>query len=113
MGTRETIVDHLQTIASAERVRQYQEDVPYAEVAWELYYTVFRDNCWSKAPNDGGLSEEECDSIDAFRRLFNDRVDQLPMDKGIERLLKSEGWREIQAQAQNALEVMQVSMDST
>ena len=111
MDTRETIIDHLQTIASTEKVRQYQEDVPYAQVAWELFYSVLNDNCWIKGPNDGGLAADECESIEAFRRLFKERVDELPMDKGIEKLFESKGWQEIQAQAQEALAVMKAVQD--
>ena len=92
-------------------MRQYQKDVPYAQVAWELFYSVLNDNCWFKGPHDGSLTAEECDSIAAFRQLFKDRVDELPMEKEIEKLFKSKGWQEIQAQAQDALAVMKVTQD--
>lgn len=117
---RESAIDLLDLLASAELQREYQRNVPQTNVPTELVCMWF-DDFWNftEGPPSAEHAEEWNASVERFRRCFSAqelaameafhefydaREPSLPMED-IEGLLAWPAWREIMVKAKETLAV--------
>jgi hypothetical protein len=94
-------------IASDEKQRKYQRDVPHVDVPAELF------NQWEECyfPDDGafqgGFSEAELKALTLFDEAFKEVCDATPQElPSLEEFIATEAWRKLSAAAGEALKVM-------
>ncbi|MEP6664252.1 MAG: hypothetical protein ABJC04_11380 [Verrucomicrobiota bacterium] len=108
---RNNIIELLECLASEQKQLKYEEDVPNADVPFELTWELFnfyrRDLVCHKA-----FAEDERIAIEEFERFCQQRVTMLPENCDLQTLLANPFWREIMQEAQKTLEQTDVEINS-
>lgn len=114
-GYRGNIIELLQTIASAEKTREYAKGTPGGDVLGELICEWFDDLYLPEKRHNEVVSAEtlaryksqfypaELDAMERFNNFFDGRLDSLGKHDSAHTLLIDPVWRDIMGQAAIAL----------
>jgi len=91
----------LALISDPESQREYERNVPVANVATELICMWF-DDLYHPDPQwiSGGFSPRELELLAEFHDFYDHRADSLPTDGGVAILQRSPEWSEVMRKAQ-------------
>jgi hypothetical protein len=94
---RENLIDILSTIASTEKLLEYEKQTPIANVLDELVCGWFDD---LYHPNttlfESAFNSQERRELDRFNYFFDKYVNSIPDKQKLIDLQASDGWKEIQ-----------------
>ncbi len=104
MSFHASAIEILVLIASYEAQKEYEKNVPIADVPSELVCIWF-DDFYNRTPQfEKDFTEKELEMLSEFNSFFDDRVDRLPDSReGLEKLQKSKLWKEISEKAGSIL----------
>ena len=105
---REFLRELLSLISSTEGQRQYEQEVPIANVPAELVCMWFDDHYhpeseWFRAR----FSHDEQSTLAEFSHFYKARLDLLPDTANVEELQKSECWHQIMEKAARTVETIE------
>jgi len=100
---RNHMVELLKTIASSEMQREYEENVPIANVPDELICQWFDDIHPETELFKSSFSSNEIYELKKFTEFFDTRVNSIPNDGGVAKLQSNKEWLEVQSYANETL----------
>ena len=102
---RDNIIDVIRTISDSAAQIKCEADVPIANVPAELVCWWFDDFYHPESElHRSSFSKLEREVLADFHEFYDARVDKLPLNDGVETLLKTSEWQEIQSCAKSVLD---------
>ena len=104
MSFHTVAIEILELIASYDAQREYEKNVPIADVPAELVCMWFDDFYFRTPQFEKDFTEEELDALSDFNTFYDVRVESLPdSTEGLEKLQQNNYWKEISKRAASTL----------